>query len=150
MLRICWMTALVMLSATHLLADEKSTGAESKMHGMWSVTASEANGEKIELPWQWTFKSNGKANLVDRKAGKQSAFRYKLDASVTPHRIELVYLGPDEALKDYRQLGIWKIDGNQLEMLVNPPNVEDYPAKFDNDEKTKEAFKLVLEKMQVE
>ena len=139
--------AILLATASVLLTDEKPGKNESKeMHGIWSVVESEAKGEKIELPWVWTFKPDGKANLVDRKAGKQSLFRCKADTSVAPHRMELVYLGPDAALKDYRQLAIWKVEAEKLMLNLNPPNVDRYPEDFESDK----GFSLVLEKVSVE
>ena len=155
MLRIMISTVCVALIAPSLRADDK-TAAEKRptIDGHWAVTDASAGGKKVELPHNWTFKPNGKANLIDKKAGTQSVFRYKLDSTVTPHRIELIYLGPDARLKALRQLGIWKLDGDKLTMLLKQPRAsdqpkdDDYPADFAKPGEDEPL--LILEKMPVE
>jgi len=143
------------LLALPLQADDKSAkDMPPAIEGYWAVTEASAGGTKVELPHSWTFKTNGKANLVDRKEGKQSLFRFKLDDSVTPHRIELVYLGPDDRLKSLRQIGIWKLDGDNLTMLLQEPMREKeakndkYPT--DIEKPGEKDMLMVLEKQKLE
>jgi len=117
MLRVMILTTCVALIALSLQADDKAAKEEEvTIHGLWSVTETITRGEKVEMPQVWTFKPNGKVNLIDRRSSLQSVFRFKLDSTVTPHRIELVYLGPDARLQDLRQLGILQLDGDKLTM----------------------------------
>ena len=149
------LTTCVALIALSLQADDKAAKEEEvTIHGLWSVTETITRGEKVEMPQVWTFKPNGKVNLIDRRSALQSVFRFKLDSTVTPHRIELVYLGPDARLQDHRQLGILKRDGDKLTMLLkqpagsDQPKDDDYPsdiAKPGQDE-----ILLYLERMPVE
>jgi uncharacterized protein (TIGR03067 family) len=155
MLRIMLATACVALVALSLRADDKAAAKdEPTLDGHWAVTDASAGGKKVELPQNWTFKSNGKANLIDRKAGTQSLFSYKLDGAVTPSRIELIYLGPDARLKDLRQLGIWRLDGDKLTMLLKQPKASDQPQDDDYPSDIakpgEDEFLLTLEKMPVE
>jgi len=154
MLRIMILTVCVALIALSLQADDKTAKEEAKIHGLWSVNETIARGEKVEMPQVWTFKPNGKVNLIDRRSALQSVFRFKLDSTVTPHRIELVYLGPDARLKDLRQLGIWRLGGDKLTMLLKQPRTSDQPKddEYPSDiaKPGEDEFLLSLEKMPVE
>lgn len=151
MFRLQLFTAvLTVLVATMVLAEEEFAmgPATDLQDGVWAVVKSEARGEQVELRWNWTFKSDGKALLVDRKAGTQSLFRYKLKTSKEPYRLELVYLGPEPQLKGYRQLGIWKIEDSTLTMALNPPGVDKYPSKLEDEDHM--GFRLVLDRLSLE
>ena len=151
MYRICLLTAVLLFAATVRAEDgsDKKSGAE--LHGTWAVTTSESrksSGDEwkdVELPWNWKFKPDGKTLLTDRKLRKQSLFRYEVDVSKQPHRIELEYLGPESGLKGYRQLGIWKIRDSKLTMHLDPPGSDEYPTEFKGTKQS--GFYLELEQM---
>ncbi len=137
MLKSLFMIVWVAILTPTLRADDnKDKPNLHSIEGHWAVTEASADGKRVELPHNWIFKANGKANLIDRKLGTQSLFRFKLDDTVTPYRIELTYFGPDDRLKGHRQIGIWKLDGDQLTMLLQQPSTaqklksDQYPSDF--------------------
>jgi uncharacterized protein (TIGR03067 family) len=106
------------------------------LSGTWVVVGCEARGKKItndELPWQWTFTADGKATLTDRKKGDASHYTYTIDPSRQPRTIDLTYRGPSPALKNTRQLGIYRMEDDRLTIcLGSPGGVEkDRPGEFD-------------------
>jgi uncharacterized protein (TIGR03067 family) len=114
---------------------EKTRTALKGVSGTWVVVGSEARGKKItndELPWQWTFTADGKAVLTDRKKGDESHYTYTIDPSRQPRTIDLTYQGPSPALKNTRQLGIYKVEGNKLTICLSPPGAaeKDRPREF--------------------
>ena len=155
MLRMLFSTACVALLTLTLRADDKLTKqVPPAIVGHWAVTEAHAGGKKVELRQDMVFKPNGTMNLIDRTTGKQSLFRYELDTKSRPHRVALTYLGPEEKMRNLRQLGIWKFEKESLTLLLGPPksaeqSKEDtYPAGFAKPGETE--FLLNFEKMVLE
>ena len=155
MLRMLFSTACVALLTLSLRADDKPTKQEPPaIVGHWTVTEAHAGGKKVDLRQDMVFKPNGKMNLIERATGKQSLFRYELDTKASPHRIALTYLGPEEKMRNLRQLGIWKFEKDSLTLLLGPPKSAEqpkedtYPADFTKPGETE--FLLTLEKMVLE
>lgn len=125
---------IVLMAPLWAGADDKKPGADPKaLRGKWTVVSSEAGGKKLtkdQLLWQWTFTDDGKATLADRKTGKDSRYIYSVDASKEPHAIDIVYQGPEPALKDIKQLGVYKIEDNRLTLCFNLPGVKERPKEF--------------------
>ena len=120
----------------------------TSIEGAWGVTKCEASGKPVELPWTWIFKPEGKVNLHDRRAGKQSVFKYSLDRSQKPLRITLEYLGPEPKLRGSKQLGILKRSQNVLVMCLGLPDAKAFPTEFKTTEVS--GFLMALEYLPTE
>lgn len=155
MFRMLYSTACVALLTLSLRADDKPTNEEPPaIVGHWVVTEAHAGGKKVELRQDMVFKPNCKMNLIERTTGKQSLFRYELDTKASPHRVALTYLGPEEKLRNLRQLGIWKFEKDSLTILLGPPKSgeqtkeDTYPADLTKPGETE--FLLTFDKVVLE
>ncbi len=127
-LMLCLGLSLLLVNSGR--GDETTEQVRKSLHGFWGVVKSEASGQPVELAWTWSFKPDGKATVIDRKAGKQSLYRYTVDAASQPHRIKIEYLGPDASLRGFEQLGIFRLAENRLTLCLNPPESSEYPTAF--------------------
>lgn len=125
---------IVLMTASHAGADNKPLDeAQKALIGKWTVVSCEANGQKLPkdtLIWQWTFLAEGKAVLTDLKRDEESNFTYSIAPSKESQAIDIVYQGPEPALKGSKQLGIYKLEDNELTVCLNLPSVTERPKKF--------------------
>lgn len=155
MFRILFSAACAALLTLTLRAEDKPATKETPaIVGHWVVTEAQAGDKKIELRQDMVFKSNGKMNLIDRSSGKQSLFRYELDTKASPQRLTLTYLGPDDRMRNLRQLCIWKLERDALTILLGQPKTgehakkDKYPSELTKPGKTE--ILLTFEKMVIE
>ena len=134
MRRMAVVLVIALMAPSLAGADDKTPRADLEaLRGTWVVVESEANGKKLakdELTWRWKFMAEGKAILTDRKMDKESRYTYTIDASKEPRAIDIVYQGPEPALKDAKQFGIYKIEDNKLTICFNLPGVKERPKRF--------------------
>jgi uncharacterized protein (TIGR03067 family) len=138
-------------------ADEQAARqARSVLKGTWSVLSAKGpEGREVsadELKRQqvaWTFEDSGKAVFSAREfEGRDAEYSYSLDPSQSPKAITLTYVGPSAELKDFHQLGIYKLEKEKLTLCLTGPqkavNNDDRPKEFEIKEKA--VILLVLQR----
>ncbi len=137
-----WIAAVVLVVPFLAFADGRNPSDKFKadlktLSGSWDATGGAAMGKEIpkeELPFRWTFQAGGKASFADRKRNTESTYAYVIDPVKMPKAIELTYEGPVAALKGAVQLGIYKVEGDQLVLCLAFPAAteKDRPKEFDS------------------
>lgn len=136
-----WIAAVVLAVPFLALADDRNPSDKAKadlktLSGGWDAVGGAAMGKEIpkgDLPFRWTFKAGGKATFADQKRNTESTYAYTIDPAKTPKAIVLTYEGPVAALKGAVQLGIYKVEGDQLVLCLAFPGAaeKDRPKEFD-------------------
>ena len=134
MLRMSMAAALVVALLLVVRAGARDDKDVSKLVGTWTVSGEEADGTKVAA-----VKVKGKEVKITRemiscngKDGKgESAFRYKVDASTTPWKVELT--GTEGEHKGKKMHGIAQLDGDNLKICFSKPD-EEPPTKFETKE----------------
>ena len=134
--RLLFVVLLSCLMPVAAAEDDESKSAQDSIVGTWGVTKTEASGKSVELAWTWIFKSDGKASLLDRKAGTQAVLKYAVDRTKVPQQITIEYLGPDPKLRGSKQLGILEFRKEMLVMHLNHPEAKSVPTGFKTAEKS--------------
>ena len=117
-------------------------GKAPKLDGAWTATAAIIDGNKLpedevaKTKLVVTFK-DGKysASMFNKDAGKEKeieAGTFKIDASKKPATIDLT-IGKGSKDAGKTQLGLFKLDGDQLTLVIAGVDVKERPKSFDGE-----------------
>ena len=133
---------LALLAACLMAADpaekDKDKGGDAEkdkaaLKGKWEPTASESGGNKDDegdyKQFRVTFDGDKFTILKGGEAHMKGTF--KLDASQTPRRIDMVIEEcPSEDMKGKALAGIYELKGDELKWCFVPPDGGDRPTSF--------------------
>ena len=113
-----------------------------KLDGAWTATAAIIDGNKLpedevaKTKLVVTFK-DGKytASMFNKDAGKEKEIEsgtYKIDASKKPATIDLL-IGKGSKDAGKTQLGLFKLDGDQLTLVIGGVDAKERPKSFDGE-----------------
>jgi uncharacterized protein (TIGR03067 family) len=139
-------TALLLLCVIGPIAadDPKKTDDAETLKGNWKAVSLSQSGQavpaEIASHLKFTFDGKSYVNKMDEMVEEGS---YAIDATKTPKTIDFdIKTGDDKGKK---QLGIYKIEGDKLTIVVAKPGGNERPASF-KAEAGAEVAEVVLER----
>jgi uncharacterized protein (TIGR03067 family) len=128
------MATFFFLSAIALVAADDAKKEETKLKGKWSAVsikhAGQALPDDVLKNFSCTFDDKTYNNVVNGEVIEEG--EYTLDDSKSPKTIDFdIKKGHDEGKK---QIGIFKIEGDKITMVVAEAGVKDRPTSFKIEE----------------
>jgi uncharacterized protein (TIGR03067 family) len=126
-------TLLILSAVGFLAADDPKKDEADSLKGRWSAVSISAGGkpaqDEVVKAFKFTIDDKTYTNLMGTEVVEEGG--YKIDASKSPKTIDFdIKKGPDVGK---RQLGIYKIEGDKLTMVVAQAGSEDRPKSFKVD-----------------
>lgn len=128
-LQLAWYAILA--TSPFVLADDDLDPELQKFQGAWIIESIEEKGRKLSGndigDNRLTIKRDRYVQTFNKEVVEEGSL--KLDASVTPAKIDLVIVsGPD---KGKTQVGIYEFQGDVLRICTARPGEADRPKEFD-------------------
>jgi uncharacterized protein (TIGR03067 family) len=128
------MTAFFFLSAIGLVAADDAKKEETKLKGKWTAVSLKHAGQSLPdealKTFSCTFEEKTYNNVMNGEVVEEGDFT--IDDSKSPKTIDFdIKKGHDEGKK---QIGIFKIDGDKMTIVVAEAGVKDRPTSFKIEE----------------
>jgi uncharacterized protein (TIGR03067 family) len=128
------LTAFFVICAIGFVAADDAKKEATKLKGKWSAVSIKHAGQAAPDDFLKTFKCNFEEktynNVINEEVVEEG--EYTIDDSKSPKTIDFeIKKGRDEGKK---QIGIFKIDGDKLTMVVAEAGEKDRPTSFKIEE----------------
>ncbi len=139
-------TSLFVLCAIGFLGADEPKKEASKLKGKWSIVSVSQGGNALPADalkdFKCTFEDKKYNNVVNGEVAEEG--EYTFDDSKSPKTIDFdIKKGHDEGKK---QVGIFKIEGDKMTMVLGEPGSTERPTSFKVDAASK-VVEAVLERV---
>jgi uncharacterized protein (TIGR03067 family) len=126
--------AFFVVCAIGFVAADDAKKEETKLKGKWTAVSLKQAGQNLPddllKSFSWTFEEKTYNNVVNGEVVEEGD--YTFDDTKSPKTIDLdIKKGRDEGKK---QVGIFKIEGDKITMVVAEAGVKDRPTSFKIEE----------------